>query len=450
MTKAAISGNHIESALNFIKLFGNAVFISDSAGQAEKLVDETLSRFTDQGFPPQAVKLSVKSLMATDQDQAGRKFQDLIQNILQAEGKISLVITELDETMKDNSIVSALRQIIKEKALPVLGVTDMQGFRRLEESPELSGFLQFILVQKDGCQGKRDNSVLIIGATSFFGTEVWRLFSREYAQVRGTGFSKAASFGFDRLDVTSEDEVKEYFARQKGFDIVVYVSGEADADLAEKEKERARQLNSEAVSRIARHAGACKFVYISSEYVFDGNRGPYGSFSKAEPINHYGRTKLEGEQVSLSSFSDCLVLRLGALYGYNGPQDKKTSVSKLIAGLGRPEPLEADNLQVKHPLLIEDAAATLLKLLDYGAKGIYQVNGPEGLNKKEMAEKINAAQSAVSGRVFSYPVVGIEQSGIAAKPLNTHMVNVDTPRSFYEGVRFLLEKQMALKGKERA
>jgi len=431
----------IDRAVSLIKLFGNAVFIAEGAEFGGRLAAETLTRIGDDGAHSQAVRLDMRALLESGKSQAGSNFQDIIHGLREAKGKAGLVITALDEAVKDERIEAALRQAIEQRSPPILGVTDIEGFRKLEERPGLSGFLQFILVQKERPQAKRDKSVLIIGATSFFGVEAYRLFSREYADVRGTGFSKASVLGFDRLDAASEGEVKEYFAKYPDFDIVIYIAGEADADLAEKEKERARILNAEAVSRIGRYALGFKFVYISSEYVFDGSSGPYGSGSRAEPRNYYGRTKLEGEKASLSSFSDCLVLRLGALYGYNGPGDKKTSVSKLIAGLGRPEPLEADNLQVKHPILLEDAARTLLKLLDYGATGIYQANGPEGLNKLEMAERIAAARQEITGRSFSYPIIGIEQAGIAAKPLDTHMVNVDTPRSFYEGIRFLLHEK---------
>jgi len=324
----------------------------------------------------------------------------------------------------------------------------MEGFRKLEEKPDLSGFLQFILTEKEVSQTKRNKSVLIIGATSFFGNTVYHLFSQEYVTVRGTGFSKATSLDFDKLDVTNEEEIKKYFSGHPDFDIIVYIAGEANADLAEKERNRTRLLNIDAVNSIARYAKNCKFVYISSEYVFDGNSGPYGSGARASPINYYGYTKLEGEKVSLRNFSDALVVRLGALYGYNGPNDKETSVGKLIASLDKPEPLRADNVQIKHPVLLEDAARTLLKLLDYGVSGIYQTNGPEGLNKQEMAERIVAVWNKITGRTFSFPIIGIEQAGIAGKPLNTHMVNVDTPRPFNEGIHFLLLKQKVFKEKD--
>ncbi len=429
-------------AVSLLKLSGNVVFISQSYEQGEGLAAEALFNFSGDKLDVCAIGLDIGVLIAADREQAGFNFQNIIQDIQASEGKVVLLITDLGKALEDENIVSAFCELVEQKSIPILSVVNMEDFRNLEEIPELSGLLQFVLAEK-GNFGKRDKSVLIIGASSLFGNAVYRTFTQEYKSVKGTGFSKASSFGFDKLDVTCEEEIKEYFVKHPHFDIIIYIAGEANADIAEKERDKARMLNVDAVAMIARYIKNCKFVYISSEYVFDGSTGPYGSGSKANPINYYGWTKLEGEKVSLKNFPDSLVIRLGALYGYNGPHDKETTVSKLIASLDRPEPLKADNVQIKHPLLLEDAARTLLKLLDYGVNGIYQTNGPEGLNKQEMAERIASIKNKLTGCAFSYPIIGIEQTAAAAKPLNTHMVNVDTPRPFNEGISFMFSKQQA-------
>lgn len=443
--QAVNQNKDIDRAVSLIKALGNSVFISESPQQADRLAAQTLIQFSADEPSNQAVQLNIRRLLEAGKDQAGSNFQSIIQHLREAEGRVGLIIANLEEIVEDKHLVSVFLAALGEKSVPIIGLTDIQGFRKLEGQPGLSGFLQFILVQKDGIKSKRDKSVLIIGASSLFGNALYDLFSREYKVVTGTGFSKAAYFGFDKLDVTSEDEVKKYFTRHPGFDIVAYIAGETDADVVEKERDRARILNIDALARLSRFAKNCKFVYTSTEYVFDGSSGPYGSNSGARPINYYGQTKLEGEKVALKNFPNALVVRLGALYGYNGPNDKKTTVSKLIASLDKPEPLEVDNVQIKHPLLLEDAVSSLLKLLDYGLTGIYQVNGPEGLKKNEMVEQIVAARTEIAGRTFSYPIVGVEQTGIAGKPFNTHMVNVDTPRLFKEGIRFLIQKQAAFK-----
>ena len=443
----SLFGEDVNRAISLFSKFNNVVFIAD--GQNEfGIIAETVNEIccgASGQAPREPFQLDAKQFIKASGDQSAVHLEEILGVLENEREKILLVITSLEEFAKDERLVKLLQNIVKKSSVPILGMTTIGGFRQLEKKPDLAGCLQFILSEKVPEINKRDKSVLIIGATSLLGNVVYHLFSQEYEFVRGTGFSKASSLGFDKLDVTSEEEIKKYFSKYPDFDIVVYIAGEADADVAEKERDRARTLNIDAVASLARHAKNCKFVYISSEYVFDGTTGPYGSGSGADPINYYGRTKLEGEKVSLNNFSDALVVRLGALYGYNGPSDKKTSVSKIIASLDKDEPLEADNVQIKHPILLEDAARTLLKLLDYEASGIYQVNGAEGLSKLQMAERIDAVLSEMTGRAFSYPIVGIEQTAVAGKPFNTHMVNVDTPRLFNDGIRFLLEKKKVLK-----
>jgi len=441
--KSSKPDNDVSRALNLIKLSGNAIFISEPKIRGEELAGQLLSHLFKDRPGCQVVQVDISALIDADKKQAELNFQNIIQDIQASAGKAVLFITSLACALKDKGIVSVLCDSVTQKSIPILSVVDMNEFRALEEVPELSGFFQFVLAGKNNVCGKRNKAVLIIGASSLFGNTVYRLFMQQYQAVAGTGFKKASAMGFDRLDVTSSEEIETYFSKHNTFDIIIYIAGEANADIAEKERERTHALNVDAVSQIAKYAKNCKFVYISSEYVFDGSRGPYGSGSKAQPINYYGCTKLEGEKISLKSFPGSLIIRLGALYGYNGPYDKETTVSKLIASLNKPEPLKADNVQIKHPLLLGDAAGALLKLLDYGASGIYQVNGPEGLDKQEMAERIAKVKSRISGKAFSYPIIGVEQPGVAAKPLNTHMVNVDTPRPFEEGIAFMLNQQRA-------
>ena len=449
---ASLTGGDVGRAISLLSAFNNAVFIVENEEQdGNRIIAETADRFCCDASGRalrEAYRLDAKQFIKSSGSRIKACFEEILGVLGKEREKPLLIITSLEEFTKDERPAKLFQEFVNNPSLPLLGMTTLDGFRELEHNPQLCACLQFVLAGKFPRVNKRDKQVLIIGATSLFGNAVYQLFSREYKSVRGTGFSKAGLLGFDKLDVTSEEEIGKYFSKHPAFDIVIYIAGEADADAAEKERERARRLNVDAVAAIARHAGNCKFVYISSEYVFDGSSGPYGSYSEAKPINYYGRTKLEGEAASLSNFSPALVVRLGALYGYNGPGDKQTSVSKIIAALDKDEPLKADNLQIKHPVLLEDAAGTLLKLLDYGAAGIYQVNGPEGLHKLQMAEQIAAARSEVIGRNFAYPIVGIEQTGTAAKPLNTRMVNVDTPRPFKEGVRWLLLKQKASEGKD--
>lgn len=444
--QSCLSGSFLENpdilrALSCLKSSANAVFVSEPKSYGEELARQVLRHIRQDNPDCLIVELDAGALISADKEKAAVNFQNIIKELQESRQKVTFFVSGLAKILECKDVVSVFCGLIAQKTIAVVSAVDIKEFRALEEFPKLSGFINFILTDKPDISGKRDKTVLIVGASSLFGNAVYRIFSREYKEVSGTAFSKASSMGFDKLDVASNESVQEYFSKHPVFDIVVYIAGEANADIAEKERERARKLNVDAISLIAKYAKCGKFVYTSSEYIFDGSSGPYGSGSEAKPINYYGCTKLEGEKASKENFKNNLIIRLGALYGYNGPYDKETTVSKLIASFSKPEPLKADNVQIKHPILLEDAVNTLLKLLDYGASGIYQINGAEGLNKQEMAEKILKVKERICGIKFSYPIIGVEQPAIAAKPFNTHMVNIDTPRSFEEGIAFMLKQQ---------
>ena len=219
-TNNTLLHSELERALSLVRAFGNAVFITQSRKQAEELSFEVFAQLNISGVKTDA--------------------HGLPDCLARAGGKDGLIVNAIDEVVKDERAVLALAEAVKKRSTPIIGITDLKGFRELEKRPQLSGFLQFILINEIAPGTRRNKSVLIIGATSLFGNAVYRLFSREYSDVKGTGFSKAAKLGFDKLDTTSREEIKNYFSLHPDFDIVIYIAGEANAEVAEKEKERWR------------------------------------------------------------------------------------------------------------------------------------------------------------------------------------------------------------------
>jgi dTDP-4-dehydrorhamnose reductase len=120
-------------------------------------------------------------------------------------------------------------------------------------------------------------------------------------------------------------------------------------------------------------------------------------------------------------------------------------VSGIIDSLNADQDFKIDASQIKHPLLLEDAADTLLRLLDYEAHGIYQANGAEGLNKVQMSRMIAEVMSEKGGKKFSRAILEDSSTDMSNKPKNTRMVNVDTPRSFEAGISYLLDEIEAAK-----
>ncbi|MCA9395768.1 MAG: sugar nucleotide-binding protein [Candidatus Omnitrophica bacterium] len=344
-----------------------------------------------------------------------------------------LILKNFDEAYHSEPVKELITAVIKEGQQPFISSVDWQGFRALEKDPVFASHLRFAIA--DARSGYcSEKSILVIGATSLLGGSFMRIFPERFKTVRGTGYSKADQFGYDRLDVTQESSVKTYFENHAHPDVMIYVSGEANADKAENEQEAAYALNAEAVSILHKHCPDTKFVYISTEYVFDGKSAPHTSESSPNPINYYGRTKLEGEWLALKLFDRSICLRLGALYGYNGASDKKTTVTKMLRAFEADQDLKVDEQQIKHPIYLDDVAATLIKLLEQDVSGIFQANGAIGYNKVQMAQIAAECWNETAKTQYRGKIEGFIETGGCPKPVNTFMLNVDTPCSFREGL----------------
>lgn len=344
-----------------------------------------------------------------------------------------LILKNFDEAYHSEQVRELITDMIKGGRQSFIASVDWNDFRAFEKDPAFASQLRFAVADtRSGyCS---DKSALIVGATSLLGGSFMRIFPERFKTVCGTGYSKADQFGCERLDVTQDSSVKTYFEKHTHPDVLIYVSGEANADKAENEQEAAYALNTEAVAILHKYCPDTKFVYISTEYVFDGKSAPHTSESSPNPINYYGRTKLEGEWLSLKLFEQSICLRLGALYGYNGTSDKKTTVAKMLQAFEADRDLKVDEQQIKHPIYLDDVAATLIKLLEQGVSGVFQANGATGYNKVQMAQIALECWNESARNKYSGKIEGFVETGGCPKPMNTFMLNVDTPRSFREGI----------------
>ncbi len=297
--------------------------------------------------------------------------------------------------------------------------------------------------------GQRNKKVHIIGATSFLGRKLYEVFKGQFREVVGTGFQKGQDLGFPQLDMTSEDSVRRYFQDVSEDDLVVYAAGWTDVDNALAERTKVDAVNADAVGLIAKYFQG-KFVYISTDNVFDGNSiEPYTVTSKTEPANYYGRSKLQGEQITLSQFTRVapLILRLGELYGFSGVEDRMTFGRRVINALEAGQSIKADSESWKGPILIDDVAEGLLKLLDGQAQGVHQMNGPEKLTKYLWAQKIAAVWSEATGGNPSQ-ILPEKATYKEPRPKDSFMLNDLESRSVEEGTLEML-KQMGLAGDQR-
>jgi dTDP-4-dehydrorhamnose reductase/dTDP-4-dehydrorhamnose 3,5-epimerase len=167
------------------------------------------------------------------------------------------------------------------------------------------------------------------------------------------------------------------------------------------------------VSRAAARHGT-KFVWFSTDYVFDGSAGPYGEDDEPCPLNVYGTTKLETEIEILKQNRDALIVRTNGVYG---PEEAgKNFVYQVLEGRVGRVPRD----QYGTPVYSRDLAKACAKLIDVEARGIFHVSGSEFLNRKQFADKI------IDAFELPHDVTGVDTSALnqgALRPLRAGLRN---------------------------
>ncbi|MFC0414198.1 dTDP-4-dehydrorhamnose reductase [Cytobacillus solani] len=248
--------------------------------------------------------------------------------------------------------------------------------------------------------------VLITGGTGQLGSDIGELLLKQRYQVY--------SFSKKELDVSNYEQVEKTINEIKP-DIVIHSAAYTKVDLAEDNQDTAYLVNAIGTRNIAI---ACediqaKLVYISTDYVFDGNKqGRYNEFDPPTPINVYGSSKLAGEHMVKDFHSQYFIVRTSWLYGENGNNFVKTMLN--LAENGRQ--INVVNDQSGSPTWTVDVAIKVSELIKTKLYGIYHVTNSSECTWFEFASKIfELAQK----RVELVPISSEEFVQKANRPKNS-------------------------------
>ncbi len=144
----------------------------------------------------------------------------------------------------------------------------------------------------------------------------------------------------------------------------------------------AERVNIEATRVLAVAAAGARFVFSSTDMVFDGEAAPYGEADLPRPLSHYGRTKAAAEQ-ALADIPNTLVVRIPLLYGFPRSRRQTTFVQQ-IAALRAGQPLRLFSDEHRTPVWLADAARAVIGLARSGLSGVIHVSGPQRLSRYEL------------------------------------------------------------------
>jgi dTDP-4-dehydrorhamnose reductase len=244
-------------------------------------------------------------------------------------------------------------------------------------------------------------NVLVTGASGLLGSKLVEvLVSRGYTVYAGY-FENSPKAGFPvKFNISNESDVEKAFEFSKP-DIVVHAAALTNVDVCELKKDLAWSTNvigTKNLVKLSKKYGAF-FVYISTDYVFKGDRGMYCEDDMPEPVNYYGITKLKGEEEVKSMLEEYCIARTSVLYGSVPATGKTNFVLWIIERLRRGEQVNVVMDQYNSPTHNTNLAEMLLEVIEKRIVGTYHLAGATRISRydfsKLIAETFNLESSLV-------------------------------------------------------
>jgi dTDP-4-dehydrorhamnose reductase len=260
--------------------------------------------------------------------------------------------------------------------------------------------------------------ILITGASGLLGKKLFEILSKN-DEAAGTYFgNKNGGENFHFLDVSDKPAVETFIQKIKP-EVIIHNAALVDVDYCEENKEPAKRVNYDGTVNIIDMCKKyhLKLIYISSDYVFDGEAGPYVEESQTNPVNYYGFTKLEAEKSVAQSLDNAIIIRPAILYG-DDEGTKKNFISEVVSKLSRGEKVVVDNKILKYPTLTDDVCFVIKKLIDLDARGTFHVSGEEAVTRYEWALKIAQMYGFENKNILP-----IKSLGKAKRPIDVRLLN---------------------------
>ncbi len=228
--------------------------------------------------------------------------------------------------------------------------------------------------------------IFITGASGLLGSKVAETALEKGWEVYSGYNSNRPEFGEPvKFDLANPDSIVRTIKDVKP-DAIVHSAALTDVDKCEVEKDLAYKINVEGtkiVAEMARKIGAF-MVYVSTDYVFDGNKGMYREDDETNPINHYGYTKLLGERFC----RDFCIARPCVIYGSKPASGKVNFVLWLIDRLEKGEEVKIITDQWITPTLNTNLANMIIECVERELRGIYHLAGATRVSRFEFAKEI--------------------------------------------------------------
>jgi dTDP-4-dehydrorhamnose reductase len=236
--------------------------------------------------------------------------------------------------------------------------------------------------------------ILVTGANGLLGQHVVKMLlhaGNYHVMATGKGqcrlpFNTNKNFEYATLDITDEKAVHNCLQAFKPA-AIIHAAAITQPDPCELDTITCWKTNVTATQFLVDAATIINayFLYISTDFVFDGLHGPYKETDTTNPVNFYGTSKLAAEKLVVNSLLQWSIVRTVLVFGNILVGNRSNIISWVKESLTQNKPIKVVTDQWRTPTYIEDLATGILLVLQKQAIGIFHISGAQGMSPYDMA-----------------------------------------------------------------
>ncbi|MCC7332219.1 MAG: SDR family oxidoreductase [Flavobacteriales bacterium] len=302
----------------------------------------------------------------------------------------------------------------------------------------------------------KNKKILITGSNGLLGQKLVKLLSHKTnidllaTSIGENRVQSVTGFNYQNLDITSKTQVDSVFNKFNP-DVVINTAAMTNVDACENKKEECINLNVNAVKKLidASEKHQSHLIHLSTDFVFDGENGPYKETDIQNPLSFYGQSKYEAEKLVQQAKTKWSIVRTIIVYGVVEDMSRSNIVLWAKQALEKGSPLTIVNDQYRMPTLAEDLAYACWLIAEKSAGGIYHISGKDFMSILELVNRV--ADFYGYDKSIITPVSSSSLNQAAKRPPKTGFV-LDkaikdlgySPCSFEEGLEIVTNQLQSL------
>jgi len=262
--------------------------------------------------------------------------------------------------------------------------------------------------------------ILVTGASGLLGSKLVEILLRKgYVVYAGYSENKPKAGLPVKLDVSNEGDVERAFDISRP-EVVVHAAALTNVDACELKKELAWSINVVGTRNIVKLSKkySAFMIYISTDYVFKGDKGMYSESDPTEPVNYYGYTKLMGEE-EVRLLEEHCIARTSVIYGSIPAAGKVNFALWVVDKLRKGEKVRALTDQWNSPTLNVNLAEMVVEIAERRLLGTFHLAGATRISRYDFARLI-ARKFNLDERLIQ-PIASNEISWIAQRPRDSSL-----------------------------